>query len=335
MTAGAANPQGSVFWLASYPKSGNTWMRVLLTNLLRPGQRPASINDLLPGAPAFSRAAFDELVGLPSSDLTPDKLLLYLPLFRELLAEKCARPTFAKVHDACLRNADGALLFPPRGSAGAICIVRNPLDVAVSFAHHSQQSIDRKIAHMNDPAFALTPSVRDIRTALPQPLSTWSGHVTSWLDQKEIPLHVVRYEDMHADPVAALGGVARFAGLEHDADSLARAVERSRFERLRAEEERDGFRERMPVTPSFFREGRTGAWRDALSAKQVQAVVDAHAPTMERLGYLQEAEAFLEGGDSEGEDGRDEEMPRPAGGGGCKPYEFEKENVTRHKGNAP
>ena len=300
MTASMANPEGSVFWLASYPKSGNTWMRVLLSNLLRREQGPASINALLPGGPASSREVFDELVGLPSSDMTPDKILLYLPLFRELLAAECARPTFAKVHDACLRNADGALLFPRTGTAGAIYIVRNPLDVAVSFAHHSQQSTDRKIAHMNDSAMALTPSVRNIHAALPQPLSTWSGHVTSWLDQTEIPIHVVRYEDMHADPVAALGGVARFAGLEHDTDRLALAVERSRFERLRAEEEQEGFRERMPLAPSFFRKGRAGDWRGALSAKQIRAVVDAHAPVMERLGYLREAETFLAGrGDRE------------------------------------
>ena len=294
MTPGAANPEGSVFWLASYPKSGNTWMRVLVTNLLRREQGPASINALLGSRCAFSREEFDELVGLPSSDMTRGRILLYLPLFRELLAAERERPTFAKVHDACLRNADGALLFPRTGTAGAICIVRNPLDVAVSFAHHLQRSIDRTIADMNDPAMALTSSDRDIHTGLPQLLSTWGGHVSSWLDQREIPIHVVRYESMHADPVAALGGVARFAGLEHDTDSLALAVERSRFERLRAEEERNGFLERQPTAPSFFRKGRAGTWRGVLSAHQVQALVDAHGPTMERLGYLREAEAFLE-----------------------------------------
>lgn len=115
-------------WLASYPKSGKTWMRALLTNLISGEQDPASINALLAeAAPAFSRPAFDALNGLPSSDLTSEATLRCYPLFHELLAAECPGHTFATVHSACLRNPDGALLFPRAGMAGLIYIVRNPL----------------------------------------------------------------------------------------------------------------------------------------------------------------------------------------------------------------
>ena len=283
----------SFFWLASYPKSGNTWMRVLLTNYLRPAGGPASINALLPGALPSDRHEFEERTGLQSSGLTPDQLLRYRSLFHELLAAELPRPTFVKVHDACLRTARNEWLFPASATAGAIYIARNPLDVAVSFAHHARSPIDRVVAGMSDPSFVLASSVSPSFAGLPQPLSTWSGHVSSWLDRTEFPVHRVRYEDMLADPAAEFGAVVRFAGLDRDAGRVARAVDRSRFEVLRDQEARDGFRERMPWAPSFFREGRAGSWRDALSAEQVRAVVDAHAPAMERLGYLREAEAFL------------------------------------------
>ena len=280
----------SVFWLASYPKSGNTWMRALLTNYLQPTEGPASINALLPGPSPFDRHEFEERTGLDSPGLTLGESLRYRSLFHELFAAERPRPSFPKVHDACLRTARNEWLFPASGTAGAICIVRNPLDVAVSFAHHAQSPIDGVIAAMNCPSYTLAQDGSE--TVLPQPLSTWSGHVSSWLDHEAFPVHRVRYEDMLADPVAEFGAVVRFAGLDHDAEGVARAVERSRFEVLRDQEARDGFRERMSRA-GFFREGRAGCWRDALSADQVRAVVDAHAPAMERLGYLREAEAFL------------------------------------------
>ena len=227
--------------------------------------------------------------------MTPEEVLRHRPRFHELLAAKHPWPAFAKVHEACIRTAGGALLFPKRATAGAVHIVRNPLDVAVSFAHHSQCAIDRTIDGMNDPAFALTASVARGHAVLPQPLLCWSGHVSSWLDQRELPVHTVRYEDLLAEPAAAFGAVVRFVGLDFDAARVARAVGHCRFERLRAQEERFGFDERQPTAPSFFRSGGTGGWRTALSAEQVRSVVDAHAPIMDRLGYLNEARAFLGG----------------------------------------
>ena len=284
-------PPSSLVWLASYPKSGNTWMRVLLTNYLQPADGPASINALTPGGRAFDRHEFEECIGLQSSALTPDEMLRYRSLFHELVAAESPQPTFIKVHDACLRTDRGELLFPASATAGAIYIVRNPLDVAVSSAHHLQSPIDRTIARLSVPLWtsAVSPSLPTI----PQRLSTWSEHVSSWLDQEAFPVHRVRYEDLLADPIAEFGAVVRFAGLDHDAEGVARAVDRSRFEVLRDQEARDGFVERMPRAPSFFREGRASSWRDVLSPEQVRAVVDAHAPVMDRLGYLAEAEAFL------------------------------------------
>lgn len=281
----------SLVWLASYPKSGNTWMRVLLTNYLQPADGPASINALRPGASWFDRHQFEECIGLPSSALTPDEMLRYRSLFHELVAAELPQPTFVKVHDACIHTDRGELLFPASITAGAIYIVRNPLDVAVSFAHHVQCPIDHTVAGLN--VVLWSSSIQPALPTMPEHLSTWSGHVSSWLDQESFPVHRVRYEDLLADPVAEFGAVVRFAGLGHDADAVAQAVDRSRFEVLRDQEARDGFGERMPQAPSFFREGRAGAWRDALSPEQVRAVVDAHAPVMERLGYLAEAEAFL------------------------------------------
>ena len=295
VTAPAAEaPAGSIVWLASYPRSGNTWLRALLTNYFG-GEDPASINALIGDSAFVPREVFDEELGLSSSDLTPKEILRHRALLHELLAADLPRPTFVKVHDACLRTAGGALLFPPAATRGAVCVVRNPLDVAVSLADFWNWPVARGVAELNRPAAALSQPVGGIHEVLPQRLLTWSGHVASWIEQRELPVHIVRYEDLLADTGGAFEAVLRFAGLEPEPRRLARAVEHARFDRLRAQEERSGFHEKPSTARFFFRAGRAGAWREALSQEQVRTLVDAHAPLMERFGYLREAEAFLRG----------------------------------------
>ena len=98
---------------------------------------------------------------------------------------------------------------------------------------------------------------------------------------------------MLADPARTLAAVLRFPGIEAERRRLAKGVEYARFGRLRAEEERVGFKERQPTAPSFFRSGTAGEWRETLTVDQVRALLDAHGPVMARLGYLREAEGFL------------------------------------------
>ena len=283
----------ALVWLASYPKSGSTWLRAVLTNYLREDAEPASINALIGRPLAGDRDAFDETLGLESSDMTQDEVLRYRPLFHTALADELPSPTFVKAHDAYLRLPCGTALFPPAATAGVVYLVRNPLDVAVSYAHHRNKPLDDTVQRMNDPAAALAGDPTKGSFRLRELLTTWSGHVASWLDQDALPLHVARYEDLQADPHAAFGRIVRFAGLEWDGARLARAIDRSAFPRLAAQEAESGFHEKQPTAPSFFRAGVAGSWRTALSTRQVRALVDAHGPVMERLGYLQEAEAFL------------------------------------------
>ncbi|HJX72016.1 MAG TPA: hypothetical protein VJ346_08695, partial [Bacteroidales bacterium] len=73
------NEQKKIVWLASYPKSGNTWFRIFLTNLLNHTNEPVDINNLYPSTIASSRSLFDEATGLESSDLTLDEIELLRP----------------------------------------------------------------------------------------------------------------------------------------------------------------------------------------------------------------------------------------------------------------
>jgi len=112
--------------------------------------------------------------------------------------------------------------------------------------------------------------------------------ILSWVDTSGLPVHVVRYEDMVLRTVPTFTEIVRFAGLEVDAARVDKALAFSSFDRLQAMERAEGFRERAPRASAFFRKGKIGDWRDALTEDQVEQLIGAHRDVMARFGYLTE-----------------------------------------------
>ncbi len=273
-------------WLASYPKSGNTWVRLFLAAYTHPEREEVDINDVDVSLHAAHRDLFDRVIGLEASDLTPAEIERFRPdVYRQLAAE-AEEPLFLKVHDRWRRTPDGGSLFPPEITAATIYIVRDPRAVAPSYASHYGVRIDAAIDQMatSDSTLALP---RDrLPSQLPQPMGSWSQHVTSWLDQPELPVHLVRYEDLHAAPEAYFAEILRRAGLPVAAERLDAALTQTRFERLQAQEAAVGFKERLSAAPRFFRQGRPDRWREELTPAQIARIERDHGAVMERLEYL-------------------------------------------------
>jgi hypothetical protein len=77
----------------------------------------------------------------------------------------------------------------------------------------------------------------------------------------------------------------RLLGLKPTPDRLQRAIRNSSFEKLRGQEEKQGFRERPEKAERFFRAGKAGQWRQLLSPEQIERVVSHHKDQMKRFGY--------------------------------------------------
>ena len=282
---------GNIYWLASYPKSGNTWMRILLTNFLRDANHPADINSLDGGPIASARQVFDDHVGLEASDLTQDQIERYRPFVYEQMSNQASGPLFLKVHDAFTYTRFGYPLISKAATAGVIYLLRNPLDVAVSYAHHGTFSAERMrriVEMMGNSTFEFEEQPKRLHEQLRQRLLTWSGHVTSWVDEPGLRVQVVRYEDLQADPVATFGAVVRFCGLADQPARIEKAVRFSRFEQVQEQESAHGFNERMAGAPAFFRKGQVGGWREELPPELVEKLLIDHAAVMKRFGYLTE-----------------------------------------------
>ena len=279
--------RGKIDWLASYPKSGNTWMRLLLANYFDESDEPHDINK--PGVTngiASLRWRFDEFLGLPSSDLTADEVLSVQSHVYETLVDQDPQHHWLKVHDAQKRLPDGRWLFPPAVSGVAVYLIRNPLDVAVSLAFHDgHEDMQRSVAETVRRAWF----IREWKVAAicASHMGSWSQHVESWIDQADIPVLIVRYEDMLADAGRELSRVVKFA---RPALADRRGTDRQggracAVRELKAAEDRTPFRETPMRAKRFFREGKAGEWRKHLSPSQVREIIDRHAQVMARFGY--------------------------------------------------
>lgn len=277
---------GKIIWLASYPKSGNTWMRVLLTNYLWDRDTPADINKLDGVLIASARLCFDEWAGIEASALNDIVIERLRPDVYRCLAGESPDTLYMKVHDAWGRTDRSEALFPPDVTFGVVYILRNPLDMARSCAHHWGVDIYKAVENMCDPEFAISRSIGGLSDQLRQRMLSWSGHVQSWLDESGLPVHVVRYEDLLNDPEATFGEVVRFCGLPYDETLVRKAVAFSDFSELQRQEQEKGFRERSLLAPGpFFRRGQAGAWHEELPPELVNRLVATHGETMKRFGY--------------------------------------------------
>lgn len=273
-----------ILWLASYPKSGNTWLRAFIHNLFANAREPFDINKMAELTHGDSNAKWFQTFDMrPPTQLSAAELATLRPQAHQRIAETSADTVLVKTHNAMV-DADGVPMITASLSAGAIYVVRNPLDVAISYADHLGVSIDQMIEAMGQSDFHSPPSA----THVPELYCDWSTHVKSWTQRPHAGLHVVRYEDMQTNPMATFRNVAAFMGLEPPRDRLKRAVQFSSFKVLRAQEQRRGFVERTPVQQSFFRAGKADGWRKVLSDEQVRAIVERHREQMMRFDYVPE-----------------------------------------------
>jgi Sulfotransferase domain len=242
-------------YLVSYPRSGNTWTRFLLANLLNPND-PATFTNI------ESRVA--EIY------FNPDHALRRLP-----------RPRLLKSHEAFHPNY-------PR----VICIVRDPRDVAVSFYHHNVKA--RNIADtypMDDfiPRF-IRAEFDPWWGSWADNVTSWIK-----MREGRDTFLLLRYEDMKEDSPRELVKIARFlqkAGFNNIDDSpekVVQAVQLSSPERMRElEKQAAGKYAQLKQTRQdkpFVRSAQAGGWKSVLSAGSVALIERDWGAIMKSLGY--------------------------------------------------
>ncbi len=282
----------SYWYLASYPKSGNTWCRVFITELMRlagdnPGEELNLNQDIETGAIVSSRLWLDDQLGINSCDLSfseLDPMRGHAGASAWLFAEG---ERFHKVHDA-FKSPDsrGRPVVSTTGCSGVVYILRHPEDVAVSLSHFFSWPLELCVDHLLDPNAALVPGELFGGHQVRQHMGRWDQHVRSWVDQTQLPVLIMRYEDMLSKGSETFTELATFLGLPNDANLIDQALENTSIDRLKKlEEDVDGYAEKPAGCERFFRSGRTGEGAEQLSIEQRKRLTKGLSEVMKRFQY--------------------------------------------------
>lgn len=280
------NDLKKIIWIVSYPKSGNTWFRVFLNNILSESLLPIDVNELEHAPICSNRIIFDKYVGTSASDLTYEEIRRLRPLVYKKIAEESSELLFFKVHDAWELTNITYPIFPPEVTKAVIYIIRNPLDIVVSLAAHYGISIDATIKKMNNQSNSLCSNPDKLYIQLQQNLYSWSDHVKSWLVESNLPVFVLMYEKMLTEPSKAFTDAINFIGLDLSSNKIKKAIQNSSFEILKLQEKSKGFHEKPITAGSFFREGGMEYYKSQLSPTQIKMIISNHKDIMKQFEYI-------------------------------------------------
>ncbi len=283
-----------IIWLASFPKSGNTWVRVLLANYFMPKTKAPDINSLSQFTTGDVRKDFfDRALGKPYTGSTIEEWLEVRQKALRLIAASKPNHHFVKTHCTTMRMNDMDII-PPEVTAAAVYVIRNPFDLAPSFARHQSLDLDSTIERMSSPANVMATS-----NGIFEPLGRWDDHVNAWTTAPGLPLYVIRYEDMIANSGKVVGTLLqKFMKVKVDRPKLAYAVKAASFKSLQKQEKELGFAEKPSSMKSFFAKGKVGSWREDLTPAQVGRIREEFAPTLEKWypEMLDETSSFAAAG---------------------------------------
>lgn len=267
-------------FVASYPKSGNTWIRMAaicystgrtdLSALGRMGD--LRVQDYHKVSPVPLRQ-----LGLPAQAQIRPAAMLSLAFSLGGQGEHVL-----KSHHAFL-SIDGVPLWHPSFVDRIVNPVRDPREVCCSAKEHfGFDSYEATADFMMEEGQVIGGAKRPIHHVI----GSWDQHVNTW---QEAPLDVmtVKYEDLKADP---LGMFERIFGFlldeEVERKRVEEAVKATDFDHLRKLEDEHGFPEASEEADRFFRSGQTDGWKEELPSEVAQTLEDAFGETMEGLGYL-------------------------------------------------
>lgn len=274
-----------IVWLASYPKSGNTWFRSFLTALLN--EKEIDLNKIATDGIFSGKNYVENILDLNTDYLNRSQIEAYQRIAFSYLSETSKKQLFIKIHDAyTFSKNDGLPLIPEQPTQTAIYLVRNPLDVALSLANHIEKSTEKAIdKYIVNPTGGFVSLKNSANNQFHQPLGTWSMHVESWLNKPSFPVHFMRYEDMKAKPFETFKAAIQAIGLNYSDEQIKFAINETEFEKLQKKEQEKGFKEKQIPASNFFFKGQVGRWKEELSSEQIEKIRQANEPMMRHFGY--------------------------------------------------
>ena len=240
-----------ISWIASYPKSGNTWVRRIVSLALNGDKNIDQLRYDIPSFADICHHSADNNQPILDHDL----IKLWRMVQSDIVKNAIGVKTILKTHNIAA-SMDG-IVFPDLSLIrNSIYIIRDPRDIVVSWSKHSNKSLVEAEFDLLNESFAID---KKTATSRKEMLSSWENHFLGWSNSK-IPSLVIRYEDMLNDNLVAIKQILEHLQIE-PVISFQEIQRLASFETLRRIETKNGFVEKRGNDP-FFRVGRSGQWKD-------------------------------------------------------------------------
>ena len=269
--------------LASYPKSGNTWLRSIIGNFYNFADEFSLKN--LKSIPLLSISKhFEQLenkIFVNNNELHFNWISENLIKCQSLLNSKSNHLNIFKTHSVRHKNFTNENV-----NAGFIYVVRDPRDIVISFKNFTGKSFDEII---NELIFEKKLMINT--NGAQELLSTWELNVQSWLNYNTVPRLIIRYEDLKLNTKQEVIKIKEFLNKIHRLnlnftdEDIDKIVENTSFNNLKILEDNNGFDEAREHS-KFFRSGTSNQWKDILSNTQVQLIENNLQSLMKYFNYI-------------------------------------------------
>lgn len=270
-------------FLASYPKSGNTWLRAIITSALIK-EKKFSLDDLKKILLLSSKKNFKNFKNIKYSndkDVDFDWMSENIINCQKYLNKTNQDFNIYKTHSVRHRKFTNETV-----NMGFIYIVRDPRDIVISLSHFAGGSLDRSIDEMLYSKKLMTRS-----NGAKELLSTWNLHTKSWLEYINVSRLFINYEDLINKTEENIIQIFNFLNkiiynnfIPTKID-IKKIVQETSINNLKKEERLFGFNEASKYS-RFFRSGRTEQWKDILSLGQIKLIEKELYPMMKQFNYL-------------------------------------------------
>ena len=277
-----------IIWLASYPKSGNTWVRIFLSSLFSTNN-DVNINNLM--IKQFPlRYNFENL----TNNINDVNEFVKNSIHAQTKINIDNKVKILKTHNAYWRSGD-YYFTDTSNTLGCIYIVRDPRNVITSIKnHYASFSINEALKFIKNEKQIIGKLKNPLlESDLPTVISSWKNHFNSWKKLKTNYL-LVKYENLLSRPEEEFSKITNFlekiSDFKFDKKSISKSIANTNFNLLKNREKKEGFNEAPedefgnPI--KFFNLGPENKWEKMLDPISTKDIEMNFKYEMEELGYL-------------------------------------------------
>ena len=281
-----------IIWIASYPKSGNTWVRSLLSAYLYSDDGIFNFG-LLNKIQQFPSKKYLKFFQKDFKDIK--EVSNYWIAAQERINLLNDGIIFLKTHSA-LCTLENNSFTNKSNTKAAICVVRDPRNIITSFSHHYSLNIEESFNFLNNRKKMLLENQYGHKDfAVATVLGNWADHYKSWKNLKFAPLLIIKYEDLIIDTkktfILILNFLSKLMDVKIDEKKITNSINSCSFDIMAKKEKVEGFPESITHKKSnkklnFFNLGEKNNWKNLLDPEIEKKLKKVFHEEMKELGYI-------------------------------------------------